>query len=76
MTLLTCFRAGRDGRPGWRLAWDYAPDVVEDLKARVPHTERAWDEDAGEWWVSAEYEDVLLALVPSFQAYRDQPRLL
>jgi len=49
--------------------------MVERLKAAVPHTHRAWDPEAKEWWVDQDYEDVLLEMFPAFQTFRDQPLL-
>lgn len=71
MSLQRCYR--RDG--GWRIAFAYDADVVEALKAAVPHVHRSWDGEAKEWWVAGEYEDVLLKLFPSFRAFLEQPQL-
>ena len=50
----------------------HLPKVIELLKARVPADCRAWDPDRKRWWISIEYEGVILRLFPAFRAYLDQ----
>lgn len=76
MSLTQAYRGGDERqRPGWWLHLDYSAYLVEEIKGRIPHTERTWDEDKKRWWVSDDYVDEMVKLVPSLQAYLDQPRL-
>lgn len=78
MPLRSCYPAGdADGRPGYRIAFDYDAELVEALKAAVPHTEREWHpKPVLEWWISEQYEPELRRLFPDFETYANQPRLL
>ncbi len=76
MGLKAAYRAGYGNRPGWRIRFSYDAEIVERLKASIPHTQRAWFQESSEWWVSQEYENVILALLPTFAAYLNQPQLL
>lgn len=65
-------RRGHNGRPGWKLYFDYDPDEVEALKRAIPHIDRAWDEEHKYWWVAIEYQDTVLKLFPEFEGYLHQ----
>jgi len=67
--LRQCIKAGSlDRRPGWLLKFGYDAELVETLKARVPHTRREWREETKEWWVNEEYNGVLMELFGNFEA--------
>ena len=69
MNLRTCVKGGdSDGRPGWRIQFDYEPKIVERLKAAVYHQDRTWDPETKTWWISENYEDVLEGLFGNFYA--------
>jgi len=52
---------------GYKIKFDYDTELVERLKAMIPHTARQWDDVSKEWWVSAEYIDALDKLFPGFK---------
>ncbi len=69
MNLTVCQPASDDQhRSGYVLGFQYDLDVVEDLKRLIPHTYRSWDADNKTWWVSKEYEAVLVKLFKNFEA--------
>ena len=35
----------KDGKPGYLLTFDYDPDVITELKQRIPHEYREWRPD-------------------------------
>lgn len=73
--LQQAWRSSRDGDPGWRIKFGYEADTIEQLKARVPHWARTWDEQNKEWWIHQDYESEILCLFPDFRAFLEQPRL-
>ena len=78
MSIIHAYRQPKEGDsrfPGWTLKWSLEPDKLEEFKRRVPWSHRSWSQPKGEWWVSADYEDVVLDLWPDFRAYLDQPQL-
>lgn len=75
MSLVQAYRSGHNGRPGWRLALTYDEDLVARLKSSIPAADRAWDPDRVEWWISEDRTPELLALVPSFDVFLNQPQL-
>lgn len=75
MGLRQAYRHGWNGRPGWRISFDYDEELVELLKRAIPHTDRAWYPDEKEWWIAEEYADVLERLFPDFVTFRNQPQL-
>jgi hypothetical protein len=76
MALNHAYRYGDRDRPGWRIAFDYDEDDIESLKHDVPPSHRRWYPEDKEWWVSVEYEDVIVSLFRDFEAYLRQPNLL
>ncbi len=71
--LTQCIRGGDEGRrPGWVLRFHYDPDTIEKLKTCVPHTQREWRADKTEWWVSENYEYILMELFSNFDALAHQ----
>lgn len=54
-------------RPEWRMAkngmWLHLPwhennrDFLDDMKDQVPRSDRKWDNDKKEWWISDAYLD-------------------
>ena len=62
--------------PGWRIQFDYDPDLVEALKGQVPHTERKWNPEEKYWWVSDKYLNVLKQLFSNMEAFSAQGKLL
>lgn len=78
MSLRSCYPAGdADGRPGYRIAFDYDKQLVLRLTSTIPHTEREWHpKPVLEWWISEQYEPELRKLFPDFAAFASQPRLL
>jgi len=67
--LTSCIKGGSDDqRPGWLLQFQYDKNVVEALKAAVPHTEREWRPEALTWWVSEEHADAMKQLFTNFEA--------
>lgn len=69
MNLTYAIKAGsRTGEPGWLIQFAYDKETVEQLKARVPHTDREWRPETAEWWVSEKYQDVLQEVFPGFHA--------
>lgn len=75
MALTQAFRAGYEGRAGWCITFRFDADVIRALKERVPWADRSWDGETKTWWVSAEFEDVLLKLLPDFEVYLRQGAL-
>jgi len=63
-----CVRAGNESRFGFEIAFYYNQDIVEELKKRIPHTDRVWKPETKTWWVSAKYEHVLKYLFPNFES--------
>ena len=55
-----------DGLPGYIISFDYDPDVIKELKERIPNTMREWRPDDKTWWVSENCERVINALFPGF----------
>ena len=70
-------RAGsQDYRKGWVIGFQYDLELVERLKAAIPHTHREWRPDEKRWWVSEEYEGILEVLFSNFRALAyDQMRM-
>lgn len=69
--LTQCFRHNN----GWCIAFQYDTELVETLKKSIPHTDRQWNADKKLWWISKQYEGILLNLFPGFKSFRDQPAL-
>lgn len=67
------YRAGYEGRPGYKIVLDYDADLVEALKRRIPHTERTWNPEYQYWWVSDAYVPTLVELVPALEQFLIQP---
>ena len=75
MALTRCYRMGYEGRSGWSISFEYNAETVERLKELIPHTDRAWGPETKQWWIAAEYEDVILELFPDFELFLTQPTL-
>lgn len=72
-TLTQCYRGGsRKGMDGWRIKFDYDPELIEELKASVNFMERDWIVASKEWWISTEAEGALKRLFPNFEAFKNQ----
>ena len=53
--LTQCYKGGSQmGMDGWRIKFDYNPELIEELKASTNYVERAWMPATKEWWVSVE----------------------
>lgn len=76
-TLKQAWRGGRDGRPGWYLVTSFDAAFVEAIK-RLPVLDRAWDPEAagGAWWIALDHEAEILRLLPAFESFLKQGRLL
>jgi len=69
MYLRQCIRGGdAEKRDGFILSFRYDVDTVEKLKRAVPHTDREWNSETKNWWVSAEYAPQLQELFSNFHA--------
>ena len=69
MNLSTCIKAGsRDGEAGYLIGFAYDREIVEQLKQQIPHTYREWHPNENVWWISIEYEAVLIRLFKNFYA--------
>ena len=69
MNLTLCIKAGDESmREGYLIAFNYDEQAVEELKRAVPHTERSYNPDSRQWWVSKAYEDTLDILFSNFDA--------
>lgn len=67
--LSVCYKGGNEQRQaGYWIGFEYSVQIVQALKAAVPHTQREWHEDKKLWWVSIEYEDELDRLFKNFDA--------
>jgi len=56
MYLRQCIRGGDlEKRDGFILSFRYDAGTVEKLKRAIPHTDREWNSETKNWWVSAEY---------------------
>jgi len=67
--LHTCYRGGNsDKESGFWLGFHYDKDVVEELKKKIPHTERRWNEETKLWWVSEKYDELLQGMFSNFYA--------
>lgn len=78
MALTKCYPCDEDGgeyRAGWRIVFRYDAELVERLKAAIPHYDRKWWPEKLEWWVAIEHEATLRRLFPDFALYADAPRL-
>lgn len=55
-----------EGKPGYLITFDYDPDVIKELKERIPWSMREWRPDEKQWWVSEHCEKVINDLFPGF----------
>lgn len=62
-------------RAGWAIHFAYDEVVIVELKRRVAPEDRSWNSETRLWWVAAEYEDVLLDLLPEFEPFLRQAAL-
>lgn len=68
-TLSNCYKGGNsDGQPGYWIGFHYDADVVEALKAAVPHTHRRWNSETKLWWISMDYDVWLCETFGNFYA--------
>jgi len=68
-----CYYGGsRKGADGWRIKFDYDPELIEELKASINYMEREWIKASKEWWISEEAESTLERLFPNFKAFKNQ----
>ena len=66
--LTQCIKGGsKDSRSGWLIAFNYDPEIVEDIK-QIPHMEREWREDEKVWWISEAYSEHLKRTFKNFEA--------
>jgi len=72
VSLREAYRSGFEGRPGWRISFDYDAESVEALKQSVPQRDRAYDPETKDWWVALEQEDAILAVFPQFEEHLRQ----
>lgn len=71
--LTQCYRGGsQKGMNGWRIKFDYSPELIEELKASVDYMDRAWIPASKEWWISDEAESTLERLFTNFKAFKNQ----
>lgn len=64
------------GSPGYLIAFDYDMELVEELKAAIPHTARAWMPENKEWFVKQEYVVVLRRLFVNADEFLMQAKML
>lgn len=74
--LVQCFRGGFEKRPGWWFKVAFDGDFVKLFKSQIPMSARTWDGGRSHWWISDEYAETLLVILPSFAQYLNQPRLM
>lgn len=74
--LTQCVKAGSEEKTeGYLIKFDYDKDLVEKLKAAIPHIYREWRPETSEWWVSNGFQPVLRQLFGNFDTLANQPRL-
>ena len=71
--IMSAWRAGSsDGRPGWRFTFTPTPEAVDAVKAGIASRYREYFPDTHVWWSDVSQERALLAVAPSFEAFRAQ----
>ena len=64
---LTWHRGGSlEGKGGYIVSFDYDPDIIKELKERIPSQMREWRSDDKVWWISENCEKIINDLFPGF----------